>query len=232
MKIKAIAIDDEPLALEIVKQYCTQLPGIELVQTFDNAVAGLEYIHQHQPDLLFIDIDMPDINGIDLINSLASKPMIIFTTAYKEFALDGFELEAIDYLLKPFSFERFEKAFQKAASKYKSTNSEDGAQEHIFVYTEYRMKKILLQDIIYIESLDDYIKIHFMNDKPVMTLMSLKKVSEKLPHGQFIRIHRSYITSVKHFSELSGRKIKLTNGTELPVGESYSSEVNKWTRPR
>ncbi|HMR82648.1 MAG TPA: LytTR family DNA-binding domain-containing protein [Niabella sp.] len=231
MKIKAIAIDDEPLALEIVKQYCMQLPGIELIQTFDNAVAGLAYIHQHQPDLLFIDIDMPDINGIDLINSLETKPMIIFTTAYKEFALDGFELEAVDYLLKPFSFERFEKAFQKAASKYKSANSEDGTPAHIFVYTEYRMKKILLQDIIYIESLDDYIKIHLANDKPVMTLMSLKKVSEKLPPGQFIRIHRSYITSVKYLSELSGRKIKLTSGTELPVGERYASEVNKWTKP-
>jgi len=232
MKIKAVAIDDEPLALEIVKQYCTRLPDIDLVQTFDNAVAGLEYIHQNKPDLLFIDIDMPDINGIDLINSIAIKPMIIFTTAYKEFALDGFELDAVDYLLKPFSLERFEKAFQKAASKYRLTNSTGGALEYIFVYAEYRMKKIPLQDIIYIESLDDYIKIHLINDKPVMTLMSLKKISEKLPSGLFVRIHRSYISSVKHLTELSGRKIRLANGTELPVGESYASEVNKLTKPR
>ena len=135
IKLSAIAIDDEPLALEIIKQYCTQLDEIDLLQTFDNAVAGLEYIRRHQPDLLFIDIDMPDINGIDLVQQLPLKPMIVFTTAYKEFALEGFELEATDYLLKPISFERFEKAFQKALSKYEAKTLVNGP-EPIFVYSE------------------------------------------------------------------------------------------------
>lgn len=229
MNIKAIAIDDEPLALEIVKQYCTQLNEIDLVQIFDNTVEAKTYIDQHQPDLIFIDIDMPDINGIDLVNSISFKPMIVFTTAYKEFALDGFELEAIDYLLKPFSFERFEKAFQKAFSKYK-TNQQTNVDDHIFVYAEYKMTKISLQEILFIESLDDYIKIHLSNEKPVMTLMSLKKIIEKIPASQFIRIHRSYIASIKYLSQLSGRKVKLTNGAELPVSERYASELARWVK--
>lgn len=231
MKVNAIAIDDEPLALEVLKQYCAQLKGINLVKTFDNAVAALTYINEHAPHLVFVDINMPDINGIELVNNTTTKPMIIFTTAYKEFALDGFELEAIDYLLKPFSFERFERAFQKALAKYKSINYLEDA-DCIFVYAEYRMIKISLQDILYIESLDDYIKIHLNNDKPVMTLMSLKKITEKLPDSQFIRIHRSYIVSIKHLSQLSGRKVRLNNGIEVPVGESYISELNKWIKNR
>ena len=113
MKLKAVAIDDEPLALEVIRQYCMQYTGIDLLQTFENAIAGLDYIDQHKPDLLFIDIDMPDINGIDLVNRVQSKPMIIFTTAYKEFALEGFELEAVDYLLKPFGLNALRKLFRR-----------------------------------------------------------------------------------------------------------------------
>ena len=227
MKLKAVAIDDEPLALEVIKQYCMQYAGINLMQTFDNAIAGLDYIDQYKPDLLFIDIDMPDINGIDLVNRIQSKPMIIFTTAYKEFALEGFELEAVDYLLKPFGFERFEKAVQKALSQYKVHSTTKAA--HIFVYSEYRMLKIDLDNIIYIESLDDYIKIHLTNGKPVMTLMPLKKIAEDLPAGQFMRVHRSYIAASKYISALSGRKIILTNGTSLPVSESYAAQLARWT---
>ena len=231
MKLKAVAIDDEPLALEIIKQYCAQYSSIDLLQTFDNAVAGLAYINQHQPDLLFIDIDMPDMNGIDLVNSIQLKPMIIFTTAYKEFALEGFELEAVDYLLKPFGFERFEKAVQKAFSYYQIHNNTEKAT-HIFVYSEYRMLKIDLDRIIYIESLDDYIKIHLADGKPVMTLMSLKKISGDLPADQFMRIHRSYIAAAKYISSLSGRNITLTNGVTLPVSESYAAQLARWIKLR
>ncbi len=229
MKLKAVAIDDEPLALEVIKAYCMQYDGIDLLQTFDNAIAGLEYIDQYKPDLLFIDIDMPDMNGIDLVNRIHSKPMIIFTTAYKEFALEGFELEAVDYLLKPFGFERFEKAVQKALSQYKVHNSTTKSA-HIFVYSEYRMLKIDLDSIVYIESLDDYIRIHLVNSKPVMTLMPLKKIAEDLPAGQFMRIHRSYIAAAKYISALSGRKITLTNGVALPVSESYAAQLARWTK--
>ncbi len=231
MKLSAVAIDDEPLALEIIKQYCTQINEIDLTQTFDNAIAGLDYINLHRPSLLFIDIDMPDINGIDLVNQLQSRPMIIFTTAYKEFALEGFELEAIDYLLKPFSFERFEKAFQKALSKYPIGGTAE-EPEPIFVYSEYRMIKIDLRDIVYIESLDDYIRIHLKDSKPIMTLMSLKKIAIKLPPKKFIRVHRSYIIATDHLAALSGRKIRLSTGLELPVSESYLPDVLNRIKPR
>ncbi|MCO5240587.1 MAG: LytTR family DNA-binding domain-containing protein [Chitinophagaceae bacterium] len=231
MKLKAVAIDDEPLALEIVKQYCTQHDDIDLLQTFDNAVAGLEYMNQQLPDLLFIDVDMPDMNGIALVNSMKSRPMIIFTTAYKEFALEGFELEAVDYLLKPFSFGRFERAVQKAFSYYKIQNSASKTA-HIFVYSEYRMVKIELDSMVYIESLDDYIKIHLSDGNFVMTLMSLKKIAEDLPADQFMRIHRSYIASAKYISALSGRKIILANGVLLPVSETYAAQLARWVKHR
>lgn len=230
MKLSAVAIDDEPLALEIIKRYCASIPEIDLTQTFDNAVAGLDYMNRYRPSLLFIDIDMPDMSGIDLVNRLQLKPMIIFTTAYKEFALEGFELEAVDYLLKPFSFERFEKAFQKALLQHQAGNTASEATP-IFVYSEYRMIKINTPDIIYIESLDDYIRIHLNQAKPVLTLMSLKKITTLLPPGKFIRIHRSYIISADHLSMLSGRKVTLSTGMELPVSESYLAHLTNRIRP-
>lgn len=227
MKLKAVAIDDEPLALEIVKRYCSQHDDIDLLQTFDNAVAGLEYMSQQLPDLLFIDVDMPDMNGIALVNSMKSRPMVIFTTAYKEFALDGFELEAVDYLLKPFSFERFERAVQKAFSYYKIRNN-TSKTTHIFVYSRYRIIQIELDSIVYIESLDDYIKIHLSDGNFVMSLMSLKKISADLPEGQFMRIHRSFIIAIKSIVSLSGRKVILTNGLALPVSEANIVQLARW----
>ncbi|MCO5235333.1 MAG: LytTR family DNA-binding domain-containing protein [Chitinophagaceae bacterium] len=229
MKLQAIAIDDEPLALEVIKQYCRRQNDIRLLQAFDNAIVGLEYINLHPPDILFVDIDMPDMNGLDLVSRIQSKPIIIFTTAYKEFAVKGFDLEAVDYLLKPFSYERFEKAVRKATLYYK-TRHDNAGSDHIFVYSEYRMVKIDLDNIIYIESLDDYIKIHLSTGKPVMTLMSLKKISADIPAGQFMRIHRSYIVSTSFISSLSGRKIILTNGTTLPVSERYSAQLLQWAK--
>lgn len=228
MIVNAIAIDDEPLALEIIKDFSAKMQSLQLQHCFYDAVEGREYIEKHKPDLLFIDIDMPDINGLELVNSLQYKPIIVFTTAYKEFALEGFELEAVDYLLKPFSFERFEKAIQKATSAMQlKTASVEKEESNLFVFADYRMVKIPAADIIYIESLDDYIKIHLQSAKPVMTLMSLKKVLEALPNEAFARIHRSYIVSLKYIHSLSARKVILTNGSALAVSESHFEPLNK-----
>ncbi len=229
MKIKAIAIDDEPLALEVIKFYCTQCSAIELIQTFDNATAGLEYINQNDADLLLVDIDMPDMDGITLVKNIQIKPMVIFTTAYKQYALEGFELEAVDYLLKPFSFERFDKAVQKVLFQIRA-QAVSGKATYLFVYSEYRMAKIDFGNIIYIESLDDYIKIHLVDAKPILTLMTLKKISEILPKDQFFRIHRSYIVAIKSIVSVSGRKIILTNQLTLPVSEKYASSLTSWTK--
>ncbi|MBO9562413.1 MAG: response regulator transcription factor [Niastella sp.] len=229
MTLKCIAIDDEPPALAVIREYLSKFPALQLVQTFDDAISGAEHLRQHPVDLLFIDINMPDITGLDLVRSLSEKPMIIFTTAYKKFAHEGFELDAIDYLLKPISFDRFSRAVQKAIDyhTYKSKPRYE-AEESLFIYSEYRMMKINLPDIEYIESLEDYIKIHRTNDKPVLTLMTLKGVLEKLPSHKFKRIHRSYIVSVDKVRSILNRKVTLSSSIELPVSDSYVSFITEW----
>ncbi len=177
MNIKCIAIDDEPLALQLISGYINKFPLLHLLNTFEDAIAGAEFLRNNMVDLLFIDINMPDITGIDLVRSLKIKPMVIFTTAYKNFAFEGFELEALDYLLKPIDMKRFTKAIDKAIDyhKYKHGIKEEAQSESLYVYSEYRMIKIKLIDIEYIESMEDYIKIYTSAPKPVLTLMPLKK---------------------------------------------------------
>jgi two-component system LytT family response regulator len=231
MAIKCIAIDDEPLALELIKKYVAWFPALQLITTFEDAISGAEYLRNNPIDLLFIDINMPDITGIDLVRSLAVKPMVIFTTAYKNFAFEGFELEAIDYLLKPIDVKRFGKAVEKAVDyyKYKTTFAKDGEDESLYVYSEYRMVKIELKEIEYIESMEDYIKIHLHNAKTILTLMPLKKVLEKLPEDKFQRIHRSYIIPVKKIISIQGRKVKLAD-IELPISDSYADFARRWVK--
>ncbi|MBD0293832.1 MAG: response regulator transcription factor [Flavisolibacter sp.] len=228
MLIKCIAVDDEPLALELLQQYIAQFPALRLVQTFSDAIAAAEFLKNSPIDLLFIDINMPDITGIELVRSMEKKPMIIFTTAYKQFAVEGFELEAIDYLLKPIELNRFKRAVEKAIDYYnykKATKAEK--QESIFVRSEYQMVKVDLNEIEYIESLEDYLKIHRTNDRPVMTLMTLKAILEKLPPDQFQRIHRSYVIPLAKVKSIVNRKVRLTTA-ELPISDSYAGFISSW----
>ena len=231
MPIRCIAIDDEPPALVLLKEYIGRCPELELVTVFDDAIAGAEYLRQHPVDLLFADINMPDITGLDLVRSLDQRPMVIFTTAHKNFALDGFELDAVDYLLKPVSFDRFARAVAKAAEyfeyKKKPVPSESGS---LFVYSEYRVVKVPLEDIEYVESLEDYVRIHLGSGKPVMTLMTMKKLLEKLPARQFSRIHRSYIVATGKVRSVQGRKARLASGAELPISDSYVHFIDEWRK--
>lgn len=231
MTLRCIAIDDEPPALAVIREYVSKFPELQLVHTFDDAISGAEYLRQQPVDLLFLDINMPDITGLDLVRSLQEKPLIIFTTAYKKFAHEGFELDAIDYLLKPIPFERFSRAVHKAVEYYEYKNRPRYEQEEcLFIYSEYRMMKISLQDIEYIESLEDYIRIHRVNDKPVLTLMTLKGVLEKLPSHKFKRIHRSYIVAVDKVVLILNRKVTLASSAELPVSDSYTSFITDWKK--
>lgn len=231
MTLKCIAIDDEPPALILLKEYISRIPSLQLVQTFEDSVAGSAFLRESPVDLLFIDINMPDISGLDLVRSLEVRPLIIFTTAHKKFAIDGFELDAIDYLLKPVSFERFSKAVNKALefADYKSKTA-SAESEALFVYSEYRMVKIPIADIEYIESLEDYIRIHLTNAKPVMTLMTMKKVLEKLPASKFSRIHRSYIVATAKVKSILNRKATLISSTELPISDSYLGFIDEWKK--
>jgi len=231
MPIRCIAIDDEPLALLLLKQYIMQFPQLELIQTFDDAISGGEFLRNTKIDLLFADINMPDITGLDLVRALDERPMIIFTTAHKKFAHEGFELDAIDYLLKPVTFERFSKAVRKAIDyhNYKERTVNE-ATDNLFVYSEYRMIKIDVNEIEYIESLEDYIRIHVVNSKPILTLMPLKKVLEKLPQDKFRRIHRSYVVAIDKVTSVQNRKARLTSSQELPISNTYTGFIEDWKK--
>lgn len=227
--LRCVIVDDEPLAIELIKSYVEVSPQLTYLIDFEDAIAAAEYLNQNKVDLLFLDINMPDISGIDLYKSLKNKPLVIFTTAYKNFAYDGFELNAIDYLLKPIEYSRFKKAVTKAFEFYQYQNKVNtDLEESIFVHSEYKLVKINLRNIDYLESLEDYVKIHLADGNMVLTLMPLKKMIEKLPPEKFKRIHRSFVVAIANVKSVINRKAKLANGIELPISDTYIDFINEW----
>ncbi|WDF75961.1 LytTR family DNA-binding domain-containing protein [Mucilaginibacter sp. KACC 22773] len=228
MILKCIAIDDEPLALRLIGEYVSRFPKLQLIKTFEDAISAAEFLKNTAVDLLFLDINMPDISGIDLLRSLPVKPMVIFTTSYRNYAYEGFQLEAVDFVEKPIEFERFTRAIEKALAFYQYKNRANEklntADESLYVHSEYRIVKIDLSAIEYIESMENYIRIHLTNDKPVFTLMTLKEVLKKLPADKFQRIHRSYIVPVSKIKSIQNRKAQLTD-IELPVSDAYYESI-------
>jgi len=215
-----IAIDDEPLALQLISQYCNKIPFLKLEKVFTNPDEAIEYLKTTTVDLLFLDIQMPDITGIQLYKNLEKKPMVIFTTAYKDYAIEGFNVDAIDYLLKPFEYDRFLKAVYKAKEYLEFLSSQDLQLNSLYIKVNYEMMKINLKDIDLIEALDDYIKIH-LKPSPVLTLMTLKTMQEKLPSKEFVRVHRSYIVPLHKVEKFSKNKL-IVAGKEIPIGSSYA----------
>lgn len=218
--ITCIAVDDEPLALQLIHQYCEKIPFLQLEKVFTNPDEAGAYLQQQQVDLLFLDIQMPDINGVQFYKSLSKQPLVIFTTAFKDYAVDGFNVDAVDYLLKPFEYNRFLKAVYKAKEYLEFLASQDLQLNSIYVKVNYEMMKINLKDIDLIEALDDYIKIH-IKPMPVLTLMTLKTMQEKLPSKEFARVHRSYIVPLSKVEKFSKNKL-LVAGKEIPIGSSYA----------
>jgi DNA-binding LytR/AlgR family response regulator len=218
--ITCIAIDDEPLALQLITQYCEKIPFLQLKKVFTNPDEANAYLLQQNIDLIFLDIQMPDISGLQFYKNLTDKPPVIFTTAFKDYAVEGFNVDAVDYLLKPFEFERFSKAVQKAKEYMEFLSSQDVQQSALFVKVNYEMMKINLKDIDLIEALDDYVKI-YIKPTPVLTLMTLKNLHEKLPSKEFIRVHRSYVIPVAKIEKFSKNKI-IVAGKEIPIGTSYT----------
>ncbi|AXT58108.1 DNA-binding response regulator [Aquimarina sp. AD1] len=234
--MKCIIIDDEPLALNIIKSYCEDLGTIEVVGIFTNALEALNIINNANIDLVFSDIEMPQINGIDFIKALDHKPLFIFTTAYSQYAIEGFELNAVDYLVKPIPFPRFIKAVNRAKEifEFKNNNktpdiakkppeSITAPDQFIFVKSEYENIKIELGLIKYIEGLKDYLKIHITTGKPKLTLMSFKAIQSKLPENNFIRIHRSFIVNINYIETVQKSKV-IIDTTRIPIGESYKAD--------
>jgi DNA-binding LytR/AlgR family response regulator len=219
--ITCIALDDEPLALEVMKKYIAKIYFLELKGSFTDAFEAKKALDNEAVDLLFLDIQMPDINGIEFSKFVNKKTTsVIFTTAFSEYAVDGFNVDAIDYLLKPIEYDRFLKAVYKAKEYIEYTNSQELAEGYIFVKSDYQMVKINLKDILYIEGLEDYIKI-YLPQKSVLTLMTLKTIMQKLPLKEFIRVHRSYIVPINKIANVSKSRIKIGD-KEIPIGISYS----------
>jgi DNA-binding LytR/AlgR family response regulator len=219
--IHCIAIDDEPLALQLINEYCGKISFLQLDKVFTNTNEAKSWLSQNKVDLLFLDIQMPDVNGLQFYKSLVEKPLVIFTTAYKDFAVDGFNVDAIDYLLKPFEYDRFLKAVYKSKEYIEFLSSQELQLNSIFVKVNYEIMKINLKDIELIEALDDYIKL-YIKPNPVLTLMTLKSIQERLPLRDFARVHRSFIVPLNKIEKFSKTKLMVA-GKEIPIGSSYSN---------
>jgi len=228
-KIKCIVIDDEPAAIEIIDSYISEVPFLELVNKFTNPIDAAVFIENDKIDLMFLDIRIPEINGLQFLSSLNSPPLVIITTAYKDYAIESYEHGVIDYLLKPFDFNRFFKAVNKAThyiSKIQGNNTySQGKQKYIFVKSDYKLVKINVDDIIFVEGLKDYIKIYTKN-KLILTLMSMSNIEAKLPGDDFFRIHRSYIISLNKIDFISRHRV-IMGEKFIPVSLPYRERFYK-----
>lgn len=231
--INTIAIDDEPLALQLVAGYIEKTPGLDLVGKFDNPLDAVDFMADQTVELIFVDIQMPDLTGIEFTRAMAKGPKVIFTTAYEKYALEGFRLDVVDYLLKPFSYEEFFKAVQKALRLIRleqkaEMNQVDANSEFLFLKSEYKIRRINFNDILYIEGLKDYVKVYTKNDpKPVLSLTSLKLLESKLPESTFMRIHRSFIVNLEKIDTIERSRI-VFGKVYIPVSDQYKEKFQEF----
>ena len=218
MKINCIVIEDEPLALKKINEFISQVDYLNLLEEFDNAVKAIGFLKNNSVDLIFLDIRMKKLTGIQFLESLKSKPKVIITSAYDEYALKGYELDVSDYLLKPFSFDRFLKSTEKVYNDL-ATNNIEHKPDYIFVKTEYRIEKIELKSILYIQGMKDYLQI-FTIDKKIMTLQSFKNLVQVLPDREFVRVHNSYMVSISKIDSIERNRIKIGDNL-VPISNSY-----------
>jgi len=237
MTIRCLAVDDEPLALDIIESYVSKLPFLQLVKTCSSATEAMQVLQEEPIDLMFLDIEMPELTGMQFLNILKHHPLVIFTTAYPDYALEGFNQDAVDYLLKPIPFDRFLKAVTKAQERLQRTarSAEPAAatqvpaaaeHEFMFVKADYKTIRVEFKDILWIEGLKDYIIIQ-TKDQKIITLLSMNKMMEKLPESKFLRVHRSFIVSLQKIDSIEKSRIHI--GTkEIPIGEVYKEAFLRW----
>ena len=238
--LKCIAIDDEPLALRQISAYIAKIPYLELAATFNNAIEAQQRLASERVDLIFVDINMPDLNGVDFVRALTDRPMVVFTTAYSEYAIDGFKLDAVDYLLKPFSFADFSRAAAKANSLYELRQGRLPAQpdsdseatpkdrEYISVKDDYKVSLVRIADIVYIESEGEYVRMHLCDGSTITTLFRLKNMEAALPSEQFMRVHRSYIVNLRAIRSYVRGRIFLSDTEYVPIGENYKEAFQNY----
>ena len=227
--IRVIAIYDEPLALQQLVTSISKVPFLELAGQCQSAVEAIRLLNSETVDAVFCDINMPDLNGMDFVKSLAAPPLIVFTTAYSEYAVEGFKVNAVDYLLKPFGLQDFIRAANRLKDRLSLLpENVEGGESDIFVKTDYRMVKISIQDIRYVEGMSEYLKLHLDSQpKPIITLLAMKTLEEKLPPN-FMRIHRSYIVNLDKIQEVNKNRVIMDSDTSLPIGDSYREQFNHY----
>lgn len=232
MIIKCLAIDDEPLALKKMSNYILKTPFLELAGACRSGLDAIDLLSKNKIDLMFVDINMPDINGLDFVKSLQTRPQIIFTTAFSEYAFEGFRVDALDYLLKPIGYTDFLKAANKARNHFESnvfhTGKVRGNDEYLFVKSSYKIVRIELKNIIYIEGMREYVRIHFATGKSLMPLISLRTLEEQLPSGKFMRVHRSYIVNLEKINTIEHNRIIFDDKIHIPVSEQYKEFLQKF----
>lgn len=230
--IRCIAIDDEPLALKQIVAYIKMTPDLSLVGQFESAIEAISFLKGNEVDLMFVDINMPDLSGMDFVKSLSNPPGVIFTTAYSEYAVEGFRVDAIDYLLKPIGYADFLKATERAGERLLAGSREDTRVESndnfLFIKSEYKILRIRLSDIKYIESMREYLRIHIENQRPVMTLLSMKKMEDFLPETDFMRVHRSFTVNLNKITTIERNRILFDKDVYIPVSEQYKAKFQEY----
>jgi two-component system, LytTR family, response regulator len=227
--LRAIAIDDEPVALDVIRRHCRSISFIDLQAGFTDPHQAIAWLQKDQTDLLFLDIQMPDLSGLELLKTLQPRPLTIFTTAYSEHAVKGFELDAIDYLLKPFSEERFEKACQKALGLFEMKQAASGKQKYLYIKTGYEQVRVAVDDIVYVQSAGNYVSF-MLNRQKILTRLTMAETEAMLPASAFVRIHRSYIVAKGHITKLEKGKV-YCGDAGLPVGAGYAVSLEKIVKP-
>lgn len=239
--IRTLIIDDEPLALQQLAAYTEKIPFLELVAQCQSAIEAREIINREQVDAIFVDINMPDANGMDFVRSLAAPPLVVFTTAYSEYAVDGYKVDAVDYLLKPFGMDDFRRAAMRVKKRYELENAvmaqhstsaattppPASTGDDLFLKTDHRVVRIKVSDIRYVEGMSEYLKIYIEGQRPLVVLLSMKKMEERLP-GHFLRIHRSYIVNMRKVQEVTKNRIVMDADTYLPVGDIYKEALSDY----
>ena len=230
--IRCIAIDDEPLALQQIAAYIGKVPFLELAAQCQSALEARTYLENDTVDAIFCDINMPDLNGMDFVKSLVAPPLVVFTTAYSEYAVDGFRVNAVDYLLKPFGLQEFQRAAQRLKDRLEGSHATEesaAAQtETLFLKTDYRIVNVNIRDIRYVEAMSEYLKVWVDGQsKPIVTLLSMKKMEENLP-GYFMRIHRSYIINLTKIQEVNKNRVIMDADTYLPIGDLYKDAFQRY----
>ena len=232
--IRCIIIDDEPLALQQMEGYIKKIPYLELVAACQSAIEAKEILENEKIDAIFCDINLPELNGLDFIKSLENPPMVVFTTAYSEYAVEGFQLNAVDYLLKPFGCDEMKRAAEKLkkcqdAIRSLQEVSQVDEDDAMFLKTEYKIVRINISHIKYVEAMSEYLRIYLTDySRPIIVLLSMKKMEERLSSRKFMRVHRSYIINLKMIQDISKNRISLGDDIEIPIGDSYRDQFNAY----